>query len=105
MDPLEQKVAKYEYISHQINLIIDAIIVLASFIVLVIVLYRRRTETFILSIPFLFLWYGTLSILEYTYLLEWDHNNIPFFNTKFGTNLLGSLTNYSLVTVYWIFAF
>ena len=105
MDALQQKVERYQNSSYKINLFIDAVIVLASLIVLIIVLYRRRSETFILSIPFLFLFYGAVSIMDYTYLLKWDNNRIPFLNTDFGTNLLGSLTNYSLVMVYWIFAF
>ena len=92
--------------SFKISLVIDIVIVLASFTVFVIVLcFRRRSEAFIVSIPFLFICYGTLSILEFTYLLGWDKGRIPLLETEFGSTVIGSLTNYCLAMVYWVFAF
>ena len=83
-DDLNDKMMRYQSISFRINFVVDIVIVLASLSVFIIVLYRRRRETFILAIPFLFLWYGALSILNYTYILGWDGNRIEFLNTKFG---------------------
>ena len=58
-----------------------------------------------MSIPFLFSTYGILSIILYFHLQGWDHNNIRFFNTKHGQQVLISISNFSFAIAYWIFAF
>ena len=102
---LQSEMDELQSIKYSINIVVVFIIVLASLGVFIVVLKRRRTETFILSIPFLFSTYGILSIILYFHLQGWDHNNIRFFNTKHGQQVLISISNFSFAIAYWIFAF
>ena len=92
-------------IKYQIDTVVCTLIVIASLVVFVLILRRRRTETFIIAIPFMLATYAIFSIVLYFHLLDWDNDRIHFFNTKLGSNVLISLSNFSLAIVYWIFAF
>ena len=92
-------------IKYQIDTVVCSLIVIASLVVFVLILRRRRTETFIMSIPFMLATYAIFSIVLYFHLLNWDNDRIRFFNTQLGLNVLISLSNFSLAIVYWIFAF
>ena len=102
---LSKETNYYASIKYMVHLSIVCVIILASLAVFIVVIKRRRTELFILSIPFLFVLYGILSIVLYFHLLSWDNNRIRFFNTEYGQDVLISISNYSFAISYWIFAF
>ena len=94
----------FETLSFEIMIIIDLVIIFCSLTVIIIVLVnRRRTETFIISIPILLFMYGTLCAIDFVWLLEWDVPQV--FADEFSTQFVGSISNYCLALVYWVFAF
>ena len=92
-------------IKYQIDTVVCSLIVIASLVVFILILRRKRTESFIMAIPFMLVTYAIFSIVLYFHLLDWDNNRISLFNTELGLNVLISLSNFTLAIVYWIFAF
>ena len=90
-----------------VSLVIDILIIISSLAVIgIVVCKRRRTEVFIVTLPFLLLFYGLGSMVNFIYLLGLNSNDIfPFFDDDVWSTILGSLTNYILALVYWVFAF
>ena len=89
------------------SLVIDILIIISSLAVIgIVVCKRRRTEAFIVTLPFLLLFYGLGSMVNFIYLLGLNSKDIfPFFDDDVWSTILGSTTNYILAMVYWVFAF
>ena len=106
MTELQAKINNLWNKAFMASLVIDILIIISSLAVIgIVVCKRRRTEVFIVTLPFLLLFYGLGSMVNFIYLLGLKSSIFPFFDDDVWSTILGSLTNYILALVYWVFAF
>ena len=71
MTELQQKIDILWNNSYKISLVIDILIVMSSLAAIcIVVCMRRRKEAFIVTLPFLLLFYGVASMINFIYLLD-----------------------------------